>query len=547
MNSSSTPGVHGPRLNRYANHWAWYLGHHWAYRREIGENNVTFNYVAALTRYLNNFCFGRGVEFSAQKRFEHITPALLQRAWHVDNDMRSTLWSMAEQGSVSGDSFVKVAYQPAYTDPAGNKHPGRVRILPLASAYVFPEWHPHQKDLLVRLKLKYKFWTTSLEGTRTVMTYVEILTADTVEEYINDELMDARPNPLGIIPVVHIPNIPISGSPWGLADVADLIPLNREYNEKSNEVSDIINYHAAPITIVTGAKISNLTRGANRVWGGLPKDSQVFNLENGVDLTGPLAYLELIKRAMHEMIGVPETALGQTQAISNTSAAALAATNQSLMQHRSLKNQVYGKGVREINEIILRTYFCYEPQTLRYNANSFGIKTEPDQVDKLDPQDPAVYDIVVKWPEPLPIDTLVTLNEIQVKMALGLESKRGALRALGEQFVDEKFAELYDEKLREEKEDGALLFIKQKINAAILEATGMLPDGMPEPPAPEGAPGSTNKAGNPAANGPLQGVPGAPGLNAILDGQDTESVLKELVTLAAGTKLAQARNPDADQ
>ena len=24
--------VHGPRLNRYASNWAWYLGHHWAYR-----------------------------------------------------------------------------------------------------------------------------------------------------------------------------------------------------------------------------------------------------------------------------------------------------------------------------------------------------------------------------------------------------------------------------------------------------------------------------------------------------------------------------------
>jgi hypothetical protein len=21
--------VHGPRLNRYASNWAWYLGHHW--------------------------------------------------------------------------------------------------------------------------------------------------------------------------------------------------------------------------------------------------------------------------------------------------------------------------------------------------------------------------------------------------------------------------------------------------------------------------------------------------------------------------------------
>lgn len=500
--------------------------------------------MAALSRYLNTFCFGRGVEFSAQKRYEHITPALLQRAWHIDNNMQSTLWSMAEQGAISGDSFVKVAYEAPWTDPAGNKHPGRVRILPLAAAYSFPEWHPHQKDTLIRFRLKYKFFATSLEGTRTVFTYVENTTADFIEEYINDELIDARPNPLGTIPIVHIPNIPISGSPWGLSDIADIISLQREFNEKSSEISDIINYHAAPITIVTGAKISNLERGANRVWGGLPEKSQVFNLENGVDLTGPLSYLELVKRGMHEIMGVPEGALGQIQPISNTSAAALAATNGSLMQKRSLKTQVYGRGIHEINELILRTYFLYEPETLRFNPDTLGIKTDPDQADKLNPQDPSVYDIAIKWPEPLPIDSLVKLNEIQVKMALGLESKRGALRDLGEDFVDEKFAELFDEKLREAREDGALLFINQQINAAILEATGLLPDGTPEPPEPaaDGASSSANSAPN---NGPLQGVPGIPGLSDIMGGQDTQSVLKELVTLAAGTKLAQARNPDA--
>lgn len=28
--------VHGPRLNRYASNWAFYLGHHWSYRRPVG-------------------------------------------------------------------------------------------------------------------------------------------------------------------------------------------------------------------------------------------------------------------------------------------------------------------------------------------------------------------------------------------------------------------------------------------------------------------------------------------------------------------------------
>ena len=42
----------------------------------------------------------------------------------------------------------------------------------------------------------------------------------------------------GTIPVVHIPNVRISGSPWGDSDISSVIPLNREYNEKALEISE---------------------------------------------------------------------------------------------------------------------------------------------------------------------------------------------------------------------------------------------------------------------------------------------------------------------
>jgi hypothetical protein len=160
----------------------------------------------------------------------------------------------------------------------------RVRILVLNSQYCFPEWHPHDRTRLLRFKMKYRFYGTTPEGTRQVFTYTEIITDDVIEEYLNDELIDQRPNPLGIIPVVHIPNVPVSGSPWGIADIQDIISLNREYNEKATDISDIINYHASPITIISGAKANNLEKGPKKVWGGIPANAKVYNLENGVQL-----------------------------------------------------------------------------------------------------------------------------------------------------------------------------------------------------------------------------------------------------------------------
>ena len=60
------------------------------------------------------------------------------------------------------------------------------------------------------------------------------------------------------------------------------------------------------------------------------------------------------------------------------------------------------------------------------------------------------------WPPPLPIDALVALNEIQLKMGLGLESKRGALKTLGEEFPDEKAEEIFREMQEDLVEQGAL-------------------------------------------------------------------------------------------
>jgi len=219
--------VHGPRLNRYSLNWAMYLGHHWGYRREQGEMQVSFNSYRAFIDSLSRFTFGYGVPFRSPKATEAIVPDRLERVWEVDNDKMRVLFEMAQLGSITGDCFVKVAYEEPWTDSIGRFHPGRVRILPLNSAFAFPEFHPHDRSRLLRFKQKYRFWGTSLEGTRQVFTYTEILTDDIIEEYINDELIDSRPNPLGQIPVVHIPNVPVSGSPWGLSDAHDIITLNQ--------------------------------------------------------------------------------------------------------------------------------------------------------------------------------------------------------------------------------------------------------------------------------------------------------------------------------
>ena len=455
----------------------------------------------------------------------------------MDNNKATVLWEIGQQGTVSGDCFIKVAYEEAYVDPAGRKHPGRVRILPLNSSFAFPEFHPHDRERLVRFKLKYRFWGTSLEGTRQVFTYTEILTDDIIEEYINDELIDSRPNPLGTIPVIHIPNVRISGSPWGLSDCNDIININRAYNETATDIADIVNYHAAPVTVIIGAKASQLEKGANKVWGGLPKDARVENLEGGAQgLKGAMDFLAMMKKSMHEMIGVPETALGQAQPISNTSGVALSIQFQPLMNRYHQKIVQYAHGLERVNELILLNLALKEPETFIWDPNSSTVPLKQGQVDRLDINDPITFRSYVHFPQPLPLDKLIAINEVQSMLSLGLESKEGALRILGEEFPIEKLSEIRQELQDEAMADGALKLIQTQIEQDIMALTGSMPT-------------QTGPGGPSAPGGAGAQAPAAPTEPVLLDDatiaaqMGDDKVRTRLVTEAYGTQLPQRRVP----
>jgi hypothetical protein len=500
----------------------------------MGEQNITMNYVRAMSDYITNFCFGKGVQFKCPEQNSAIIPHLLHKVWEGHNNKHHVLWEMGQLASVTGDCFVKIAYEPPYQDGLGIVNEGRIRIIPINPAHSFPEYHPHDRDRLLRFKLKYRFWGTSPEGTRQVYTFTEILTDDMVEQYVNDELVDQYPNTIGRIPIVHIPNSSISSSPWGQSDIWDIIGLNRELNEKMTDVSDIINYHAAPVTIITGAKASQLERGPKKVWAGLPKDAHVFNLESRGEMAGALEYIQFLKRTMHEITGVPENALGQTQPISNTSGVALAIQYQPIMNRYHMKRIHFTKGLEVINELIIRTAAVFMPEWLMYNP-SIAETPEPDQATQLDPADPLTYRTEIHWPDPLPVDVLIKLNEVQAKMAIGLESKKGALRILGEEFPNEKMAEIFEELRDDMLDQGALDMLRAQINQGVMLATGMIP----------GPDGTANIASAGGANVTTASDGGGP-LPGTQVSDMGAGMVNNLVAKAYGARLAQRRIPDEE-
>ena len=279
----------------------------------------------------------------------------------------------------------------------------------------------------------------------------------------------------------------MASPPWGLSDIQDIIPLNREYNQKATEVSDIINYHSAPVTLIIGAKASGLEKGPKKIWAIGNKDAKIQNLELETNFAGPLGYMELVKRAMHEMTGVPEGALGQQQPVSNTSGVALQMQYASMMHRYHQKRTQYTAGLKLVNELVLRHLALFEPESMLYNPSLAAVIPDPDQMTQLDPYDPVTYRTDIFWPDPMPMDRLLKINEIQALMAMSLESRKGALRDLGEQYPDQKLREVFEELLEDLKEQGALDLIRMQVQQFQMASTGMTPDGQPIL-SPEGVP-----------------------------------------------------------
>ncbi len=395
-----------------------------------------------------------------------------------------------------------------------------------------------------------------MEGTRQVFTYVELITDNDVQEYINDELISSHPNPLGEIPIVHIPNRLVSSSPWGLSDISDIIGLNRQYNETATALGDIISYHSAPTTIVVGAKANQLEAGAKKVWSIPSKDAQVYNLEMQDPATLAQAFLDRLKQAMHEMTGIPVTALGQEQAVSNTSGVALQVQFQPTMARFLQKTMLYGAGFEKINYLALRTMVLKEPEILVYDPST-SPPLQEWQLPILDARDPNTYRTKAHFPSPLPIDKLIKVNEIMAMMQLGLQSKRGALQELGDENPDEKLEELMAELMQDAKWQGALDWLRAEIADVIglstfSGAAAMGGDAQSGAGVDAGQPTSAGGANVTSAGGPgvtpAGGAPGAPvqPLPGVQPDSETKQLLIDLSNLAQGTKLAQRRMPDSN-
>lgn len=438
------------RLEMYRRMWLFYLGRHWTYTRDPGDPTITINYSRRVVDILTDFTFKKGFKSivpddpstpgNETEEREFIT-FKLNETWRR-NQLPLWLIEAGQAGGVTGDLFIRASWElddpledpyvrldiipghlvfPEFGGPSGTDRKKLKKVMILTPIYIDNPDQPRQGGVFVtrtvkqpsnqRLVILGEEWVAAEVDPKTG----KILKPATVQHFRDGEA-EGRPeiNPLGEIPLVHVSNYPLSGEYYGISDIIDAVELNRELNEKTTDISDIINYHASPVTVITGGKLKDLERGANRIWS-LPEGATATNLGLDGDLAASQTHWKQLKEALLEMAGVPEIALGKFQAVSNTTGVALAIQYLPLVEKRNIKVLTYGLGFRLCNRLIMKIN--------QLKDAGFSKKMDALKGNK--------YRNEVVFPDPLPMDEAAELEMSRARLDMGLTHRRRELERMG--------------------------------------------------------------------------------------------------------------------
>ena len=430
------------RLRGYINNWNFYEGYHFENISSDGESpEVVENYVA---RFVDKFVaseFNGGFTFNFDNKVEEKILPFLNEVWE-DNKRDELCIDIGQMKSVTGDAYVHVMYEPKFIngqpnpdffDPFDLYEHGRIRLFLVPSSICFPKWksgYDMTPEAMESCTIMYPeqiinpIMTSDKSKRYNIIRYVYY--PDRIEYYINDDLSETYENKYGIIPIVPIKNLPMAGRNYGKSDIQDIIPINVEMNIKDSDISEIIDYHSAPVTVVYGARVSQLEKGANKVWGGLPHNSKVENLELKGDLAAANNYRGNLKVSLHEVGGIPKIAFGGEMPPANISGVALNIAFMPLLEVVDMKRRKTKEAFKLINNIIIKI------------GISEGIIGEAFSREERR----MIFSGEVVFGDVLPRDIMQELEQAQVELKMGIESRRGVMERMSKGNIEEKMKEI---------------------------------------------------------------------------------------------------------
>lgn len=428
----------GARLRRYRQYQEFYEGRHFE-RARHGRTNLVLNYARAIVDKGIAYLLGRGVGFSvvppregsarARRRAAEAEQLLYDVAW--ENDAEAVDLQVAQNAAVLGDGVYKVLW---------DVEQGRVRILSVDPRTFFATWAGDDPATLRRVEVVYSLGAEDLAlgGYGLTASAAETLvgadgTAEVIERWTPDELEIAvartttrrGPNPYGVIPFVHVPNLPLANEPWGVSDLVDVIPINREIDERVSDQSDVIRFHADPPIVFRGVTDhADLAVGPGTVWD-IPSDADVKLLEWQGQSVAVGEHIERLYRSLYEVTETPRTAFGDSGRL--LSGVALETELRPIVQRTLRKRVWWTRALRRRSALVLALARRFGDR--RASGGSSGSLPPGEE-----------HRIRIVWPPMLPKDDMTEVRNQVSLVAAGLRSHRTAMDALGTESPEEELA-----------------------------------------------------------------------------------------------------------
>jgi hypothetical protein len=225
--------------------------------------------------------------------------------------------------------------------------------------------------------------------------------------------------------------------------------LNKLLNASVRRFKDDIDYYGDPITLLFGARVEDLEKGENKLWGNLPKEARVENLELKTDFPAQQKFMEYLEESLYESANIPEGSTKGMKHISNTSGVSLQLQYLPLTELTLRKRITYGVGFKSALMMALELATIVEEKF----GLSTGILTAKKKVEKIlaESDDPVTKlkpwnFLKVEFQDFMPKDRLIEMQLLKDEMSLGLEDRQGALERLGRDNIEEKLKRIDEER-----------------------------------------------------------------------------------------------------
>jgi len=425
------------RLAAYRSNLDFYQGNHWPTTSR--HRQLVFNYAKVTIDKVTSFLMP-GLNFAcytvadAASDKEAIKVRVRQaeqllRQVYEENNLQQLDYETEIDAAVLGDGCYKVIWD---TDEK------RIRITAPDISGIYAWWLGDDTSRVWRVVSRYTLTREEVEmlyrgviaseakqsqgRDRIVLT--EVWTAKTFDLFLDNDLMESKPNPYGFIPFVLFPNLREPKKFWGTSDIPALIQPQRELNRALSQLSRILELSGNPIAVLENiASAEDIKVQPGALWT-IPEDAKAYLLDllQGGGVRLHVDYIDVLYRALHDISETPRAAWGGIE--KEFSGTALRIELGSLIQKVVRKRTIRINAYHQRNAMILKLGEMF------MDGNFDGVNHR------------------VVWGQILPQDMDRQAQTEQLLVQAGVHSRRTAMDEMGVQDPDEEFNRWLEERTR---------------------------------------------------------------------------------------------------